>query len=159
MKGLAFHRGRVWFTLELDSLFIMKDDLFWPLMTSEVILYLIKNVRLYNVSIQINLYKIRFINECARKIKAKIPESHIFRVLQSQSFLVRCRRTYVIKKVYVVIESINWYTVSLNVTFLCSMIMNMNNFFLLKINHILLAIDWKVVFFISKNICFYELPL
>ena len=61
-------------------------------MTFEVILHLIKNVRLLNVSIHRNFYQNRFINECAKKKKkkkkAKIPEFH--------SYFVRCRRTYVI---------------------------------------------------------------
>ena len=44
--------------------------------------------------IHINFYHNRIINECARKVKVKIPES------QFQSFtvfFVRCRRTYVLK--------------------------------------------------------------
>ena len=51
-----------------------------------------KYLRIHNITIHINHYKNRFINECARKIKDKIPESHSFRV-----FFVRCRRTYVLK--------------------------------------------------------------
>ena len=50
-----------------------------------------KNLRLHNVSIHRNFYQNRFINECARKKKAKIPES--------RSFLVRYRRTYVLKNI------------------------------------------------------------
>ena len=42
-------------------------------------------MRLYIVSIPRNFYQNRFINECARKKKAKIPE-----------FLVKYRRTYVL---------------------------------------------------------------
>ena len=34
-----------------------------------------KNLRLHNVSIHRKFYQNRFINECARKKKAKIPES------------------------------------------------------------------------------------
>ena len=52
-----------------------------------------KYLRLHNISIHINVYQNRFINECARKIKAKIPESQSFRV-----FFVRFRRTYVLNK-------------------------------------------------------------
>ena len=57
-----------------------------------------KYLRINNISIPINFYQNRFINECARKIKAKIPEFHSFRVSQFQSFFVRCRRTYVLNK-------------------------------------------------------------
>ena len=45
-----------------------------PLMTSEVKLYLMKNLRLYNVSIYRNFFQDRFINEYARKKKAKMSE-------------------------------------------------------------------------------------
>ena len=48
-----------------------------------------KYLRLHNISIHINIYQNRFINECARMIKAKIPESQSLRV-----FFVRCRITY-----------------------------------------------------------------
>ena len=54
-------------------------------MTSEVM----KNLHLNNVSIHIKFQQNRFINNCVRKKKAKMPE---FR-----SFLVRYRRNYVIK--------------------------------------------------------------
>ena len=48
----------------------------WPYVTfNEVILYLRKYLRLYNVSIHKYLFQNRFINEYARKKKAKIPES------------------------------------------------------------------------------------
>ena len=49
-----------------------------------------KKVRLLNLSIHRNRYQNRFINECARKKKAKIPVSEFF---------VRCRRTYVLKNI------------------------------------------------------------
>ena len=49
-----------------------------------------KKLWLHNVSIHIDFYQNRFINEYARKKKAKITES--------QSFLVRYRRTYVLNK-------------------------------------------------------------
>ena len=62
-------------------------------MTFEVILYFMKNLRLYNVSIHRIFYQNRFINEYARKKKAKIPEFPSFRV-----FFVSCRRTYVLNK-------------------------------------------------------------
>ena len=48
-----------------------------------------KNLRLHNVSIHRNFYQNKFINEYARKKKAKFSES--------RSFLVRYRRTYVLK--------------------------------------------------------------
>ena len=54
-------------------------------MTSEVKLYLEKDLRLYNVSIHRNLYQNRSINEYARKKKAKIAESRSPRVPESQS--------------------------------------------------------------------------
>jgi hypothetical protein len=44
-------------------------------MTSEVIFYLMKNLRLHNISIHRNCYQDRFINEYARKKQAKISES------------------------------------------------------------------------------------
>ena len=61
-------------------------------MTYEVILYFIKKLRLYIVSIQRNVYQNRFINECANKKKAKIPDS--------RSFLARYRGTYILDKLY-----------------------------------------------------------
>ena len=61
-------------------------------MTFEVILYFFLKMRLYIVSIQRNFYQNQFINECARKKKAKIPES--------RRFLVRYRRTYVLNNYY-----------------------------------------------------------
>ena len=67
-------------------------------MTFEVIIYFMKNLRLYNVSIHRNFYQNRFINEYARKKKAKISESWSFGVTESRSFLVRYRRTYVLNK-------------------------------------------------------------
>ena len=44
-------------------------------MTSEVILYFIKKMRLHKVSIHINFYQNQFINKYARKKKGKILES------------------------------------------------------------------------------------
>jgi hypothetical protein len=55
----------------------------WSLMTSEVILYFLKNLHLHNVSIQN-----QFINKYAREKKA----------------LVKYRRTYVFKKIVAVIN-------------------------------------------------------
>ena len=55
-----------------------------------------KNLRLYNVSIHRKFYQNRFINECAGKKKAKITESW--------RFLVRYRRTYVLKKYHMRFE-------------------------------------------------------
>ena len=49
-----------------------------------------KYLRINNVSIHINLYQNQLRNECARKKKAKTPES--------RSFLVRYRGTYVLNK-------------------------------------------------------------
>ena len=61
-------------------------------MTFKVILHLMKNLRLSNVSLhRFFFYQNRFTNECVRKKKAKIPVS------QSKSFFVRYRRTYVPK--------------------------------------------------------------
>ena len=51
----------------------------WPLMTFEVILQFMKKLRLLNVSIHRNVDQNRFINECARKKKAKSYRvSHFF---------------------------------------------------------------------------------
>ena len=58
-----------------------------------------KNLRLHNVSIHKNVYQTRFINEYARKKKAKnhgITESRSPRVTE---FLVRYRRTFVLNKI------------------------------------------------------------
>ena len=58
-------------------------------MRFEVMLHFIKKkMRLFNVNIHTNFNRNRFINECARKKKAKILESHGFRVF----FLSRCRK-------------------------------------------------------------------
>ena len=56
-------------------IFKHKKDLLLPSMTFEVILYFIKTLRLHNVSIHRNFYQNRFVNEYARKKKAKISES------------------------------------------------------------------------------------
>ena len=48
------------------------------LMTSEVILYFIKKMRLHNVSFHINFYQNWFINKYASRKKAKISESRSF---------------------------------------------------------------------------------
>ena len=66
----------------------INDKIEWTFVTFEVMKYL----RINNISIHINFYQNRFINECYRKIKSKIPEFHIF--------LVRCRRTYVLNNKY-----------------------------------------------------------
>ena len=68
-------------------------------MTSEVILNFIKNLHLHNVSIHRNFFKNRFINECAKKKKDKIPESWSHEIPESRSFLVRYRRTYVLDNI------------------------------------------------------------
>ena len=83
-------------------IFKHKKYLLWPSMTFEVILYFMKILRLHNVSIHRNFYQNRFINKYARKKKAKISESrsHGARnhgVPESRSFLVKYRRTYVLK--------------------------------------------------------------
>ena len=65
-----------------------EDDLMKALMTSEVILYLIK-IRYINIYI---FYQNRLRNEYAKKKKAKISES--------RSFLVRYRRFYFLKIVF-----------------------------------------------------------
>ena len=61
----------------------------WPSMTSEIKLHWIKNLRLYNVSICINLYQNQVINIYK---KVKIPVLRKDRV-----FFARCRTTYVVK--------------------------------------------------------------
>ena len=67
-----------------------KNTFFRPSMTFEVILYFMKDLCLYNVSIHINFYQNQSINKYARKKKAKISES--------RSILVRYRRTYILNK-------------------------------------------------------------
>ena len=54
----------------------------WPTIPS------IKRLRLHIVSIHINLYQNRFINECARNKEAGIPSGHYNKVF------CECRRTY-----------------------------------------------------------------
>ena len=74
-------------------------------MTFKVIVHFIKNMRLHIVSIHKFFYYNRFINECVRKNKAKISEFRSPGVTESRnhgftgsrSFLVRYRRTYVLK--------------------------------------------------------------
>ena len=53
-----------------------------------------KNLRFYNVSIHRNFYQNQFINECARKKKAKITESRSPGV-----FLMIYRRAYILKNI------------------------------------------------------------
>ena len=61
-------------------------------MTSEVILYLMKNLHLHNVNNhRFFFYQNHFLNEYATKKKTKIPESC--------SFLVRYKRSYVLNKI------------------------------------------------------------
>ena len=67
-------------------------------MTVEVKLYFIKNLHLDNVSIHRDFYQNQFLNEYARKKKAKISESRSPGITESRSFLVRYRRTYVLNK-------------------------------------------------------------
>ena len=64
-------------------------------MTFEVILDFLNSLRLHNVSIHRDFEQNQFINECARKKKAKIPESR-----SPRSFLMRYRRTYVLNNNY-----------------------------------------------------------
>ena len=54
--------GRVGLTLKLDELLL-------PSMTFEVILIETKYLGIYDISIHINFYQNRFINECVRKKK------------------------------------------------------------------------------------------
>ena len=53
------------------------------------------NMPLLNFSIHRKFYQNRFLNKYARKKKAKIPWFQSLRV-----FFVRCRRTYVLKKMF-----------------------------------------------------------
>ena len=64
-------RGRVGLALKLD-------ELLGPSMTFKVVLIKIKYLSMHNISIHINFYKNRFINECVRRIflnsrKYKLP--------------------------------------------------------------------------------------
>ena len=58
--------GRVGLTLKFD-------ELLWPAMTFEVILLLMKYLRINNIGIHINFYQNRFINESVRKNFLKFP--------------------------------------------------------------------------------------
>ena len=66
-------------------------------MTSEVILYQTKKMGLHIVSIHINLYQNQFINECARKKKAKFPDLRkdgvFLRVIKELTFLIDMLQT------------------------------------------------------------------
>ena len=68
------------------------DGLLWPSMTFKVIFIKIKYLRIHNISIHINFYQNRLINECVRKNFLKFSE----RQTKRRSFFVRCRRTYVL---------------------------------------------------------------
>ena len=70
-------RGRVGFTLKLD-------ELLGPSMTFEVILIKIKYLRIYNISIHINFYQNRFINESVRKNFLKISELKQHRIFKKK---------------------------------------------------------------------------
>ena len=80
-------------------IFKFKDDFMWPFMTSEVLLYQMKSLRLHNISNPRIFYKNQFINEYASKKKAKFSESQSLGVSCSRSFLVRYRRSYVLKNI------------------------------------------------------------
>ena len=58
-----------------------------------------KNLRLHNVCIYINSYQNEFIIECASESLANIPKSH-----SPVVFFVRCRRTYVLNKIFKIFE-------------------------------------------------------
>ena len=60
-------------------------------MASEVMLYLMINLHLYYINIQLNFYQNQVINECDRKNVAKIP-------VGCKEFFVTWRRTYVVNK-------------------------------------------------------------
>ena len=60
----------------------------------EVILNLIKSLRIHNVSIHIHFYKNQSLNECVRKTFLKFP----YRCKDGVIF-VRCRRTYVLNNI------------------------------------------------------------
>jgi hypothetical protein len=62
-------------------------------MTFEVVLILMKYLRILNNSIHINFYQNRFINESVRKNFLKFSERR-----KDGVFFVSCRRTYVLNK-------------------------------------------------------------
>jgi hypothetical protein len=66
-RNTHYSWGRVGLTLKLD-------ELLGPSMTFEVILIEIKYLRIYNISIHINFYQNRFINESVRKNFLKFSE-------------------------------------------------------------------------------------
>ena len=49
-----------------------------------------KYLRMHNISIHISFYQNQFINECAKKIKAKIPESQSFTVFCEMQKNLHC---------------------------------------------------------------------
>ena len=65
-------------------------------MTAEVILKKIKYLRIHNVSIHINFYQNRFINECVRKIflnsrkdRSKDGKTEFFLDVEELTFLIK----------------------------------------------------------------------
>ena len=81
-------RGRVGLMLKLD-------ELLGPSMTFEVILIKMKYLRIHNISIHIIFYQNRFIGRIflnSRKDRHKDVKT------ERKSFFVKCRRTYVLNK-------------------------------------------------------------
>ena len=70
----------------------MDNILMWPSMTSEVILRLMINLRLYNLSIHIIFHRNRLINVYYNEKNLK------FRIKVLPFWEMRCRRTYDLKK-------------------------------------------------------------
>ena len=72
-------------------------------MTAEVILNKMKYLCIHDVSVHINFYQNRFINECVRKNFLKFPLRQTERCKDGLLF-VRCRKTYRLNK----IENSKW---------------------------------------------------
>ena len=71
-------------------------------MTVEVILNIMAYLRIHNVSIHINFYQNRFINECVRIFFLNSRKDR--RKDGNSEFFVRCRRTYVLNNLSTIIH-------------------------------------------------------
>ena len=96
MKNCKCECARIHNVNILKKYIVEKDFeiLRWPFVTDNDFwghTSLIKTLRLCIVSIHRKFYQNLFVNECARKKRAKIPES--------RSFLVRYRRAYILKNI------------------------------------------------------------
>ena len=99
-------------------------DLQWPLRS-----YLYKwKICVFIILAFIKKNQNRFINKCARKIKANIQDSHSFIVSLSHSFFVRCRSTYVL---YIRYQNHRYYILRNVKSFLLFLLINFNDSYII----------------------------